>query len=143
MKKKISILIQTLLMVTAILGIVLLVNTCQSLSAKAAVIEQPMPINEVFLDTNLANVMKTKLKKPSVTSDVSQTELDAVSKLTAENKNIKSLEGVQYLNNLKTLWASGNQITSINQLNGLMKLSDLDLSANQVSNINAVSNLVN
>ncbi|EDN8189261.1 LPXTG cell wall anchor domain-containing protein [Listeria monocytogenes] len=143
MKKRISPPIYTSLIIIAIMGIILWVNTNQSVSVEAAVIEKPTPINEVFPDENLANIMKKKLAKTSVTSDVSQTELDSVVKLTAESKNIASLEGVQYLNNLKTLWISDNKITDINQLSGLTKLNDLDLSTNQVSDINAVSNLSN
>ncbi|MCD2248920.1 InlB B-repeat-containing protein [Listeria marthii] len=110
---------------------------------EAAVIEQPTPINQIFTDANLANVVKTTLNKTSVTSDVSQAELDQVDDITAENSNITSLEGVQYLNNLDTLILNGNNVSVIKPIAGLSKLRILEIDNNQLSDISSLSNLTN
>ncbi|EDO0608279.1 TPA: internalin N-terminal domain-containing protein, partial [Listeria monocytogenes] len=97
---------KTALRILVTLAVVMAISFWVGKSSKevqAAEIGQPTPINEIFTDENLANAIKITLSKPNTTSDVSQTELDSISEVTAESSNIASLEGVQYLNNLDTL----------------------------------------
>jgi len=61
----------------------------------------------------------------------------------AENSNISSIEGSQYLTNLTELDLGWNQINDISALSGLTNLTELKLHSNQISDISTISGLVN
>ncbi|MDA47211.1 LPXTG cell wall anchor domain-containing protein [Listeria monocytogenes] len=133
--------LRILVTLAVVMAISFWVGTSSKEEVQAAVIDQPTPLNEVFTDENLANVIKTLLNKPSITSDVSQAELDAIEDVIGENRNITSLEGVQYLNNLDTLLLDNNNITTLSPLAGLTKLRILKASNNQISDLSPLSNI--
>lgn len=92
-------------------------------------------------DFNLeAEVRKAihRLEGPIYPSD-----LDGLSKLDAEGKNIADLTGLEYCTGLKELYLCRNQISNISALTNLARLTRLELGDNQVSNISALASLRN
>lgn len=65
--------------------------------------------------------------------------------------SIRSIEGIQYANNLKRLYFDGNGLyliknkgfSDISPIQGLIQLTELDLQSNSVENISALGNLTN
>ncbi|MBC1517651.1 LPXTG cell wall anchor domain-containing protein [Listeria welshimeri] len=109
---------------------------------QADTITQPTAINELFPDSDLAEVMRVELGKTSVNDIISQNELDTLTILNGGNKNIKSIEGIQYLNNLMEIDLNENDISNINNLAGLTNLKNLNLGENlQLKDITALSGL--
>ncbi|MBC1453685.1 LPXTG cell wall anchor domain-containing protein [Listeria welshimeri] len=109
---------------------------------QADTITQPTAINELFPDSDLAEVMRVELGKTSVNDIISQNELDTLTILNGGNKNIKSIEGIQYLNNLVKIDLNENDISNINNLAGLTNLKNLNLGENlQLKDITALSGL--
>ncbi|MBC1447857.1 internalin, partial [Listeria welshimeri] len=86
------------------------VGTSHETVVQADSIDQPTPINQIFPDSALAEVMRYQLGKSSVTDVVSQSELDNVTSVNGQQKAIISIEGVQYLTNLTNLLLGDNNI---------------------------------
>lgn len=143
MKQRKTSLLHVLLVVTAILGISLWVNASHGMEAQAESIAQPAPINEIFTDPGLAEVVKTDLGKADVTDVVSQADLDQITKIDAEGKEISSLEGIQYLTNLNFLSVTSNKISNIIPLTNLTNLESLYLGDNKISDLTPLSKLTN
>ncbi|EJS5945083.1 leucine-rich repeat domain-containing protein, partial [Listeria monocytogenes] len=120
------------------------IGTSGETEVKAANITQPTPINQVFPDANLAEVMKGTLQKPNVSTPVTQDELNAVEKVE-KGRNIASIEGVQYLINLRVLRLTGmdNSISDLRPLSGLTNLTILAMGNNQVNDLTPLSGLTN
>jgi len=122
-----------------------------SLTCKADNLPHPMRICDIFPDPALAKEMVRHLKKTSVTEVVSQKELNEITifdqlflKKDRQSSVIFSLEGLNYLNNLKLLATSGrNQISDIKPLQHLYKLESIYLAANQIVDISPLSHLIN
>ncbi|MBK1967699.1 leucine-rich repeat domain-containing protein [Listeria ivanovii] len=124
-------------------AIFLCVNTSLGAKVQAVNIKHPMPINQIFPDSNLAEEMQIILRKKSVTDVVTQQELDSLRQVSADNKGIQSVEGIQYLTNLQVLYLSGNQITDISPLASLKKLAVLDLGKNKLHDISDIKKIAN
>ncbi|MBT0175839.1 leucine-rich repeat domain-containing protein [Listeria seeligeri] len=99
----------------------------------------PTAISSIFPDPNLAEVVRSKLKKLSVNDTVTQNELNSISSLTVNNKNISNITGMENLIGLKQLYLSGNRFNDLSPLAGLTNLDTLNLSNN--STINTLSPL--
>ncbi|WP_234288397.1 leucine-rich repeat domain-containing protein [Listeria ivanovii] len=97
------------------------------------IIDKPTSINKIFLDSNLAEVLKRALRKKLVTDVVSQNELDKLYELHADNRDITSIEGLQYLSNLRKLFLSDNHISDINSLEESTHLTELYLDNNDLT----------
>ncbi|MGC9339554.1 leucine-rich repeat domain-containing protein [Listeria ivanovii] len=97
------------------------------------IIDKPTAINKIFLDSNLAEVLKRALRKKLVTDVVSQNELDKLYELHADNRDITSIEGLQYLSNLRKLFLSDNHISDINSLEESTHLTELYLDNNDLT----------
>lgn len=123
--------------------IALCTNTNLGTKVQAASISHPAPINQIFPDKNLAEVVKGKLRKLSISDVVSQQELDQITIIDANGKNIKSIEGCQYLLNLRSLFLVANQIKDISEIAGLTKLETLNLENNQLTDISGLASLSN
>ncbi|OFF88823.1 hypothetical protein BJM62_03845 [Listeria monocytogenes] len=143
----------------------IVIGTSNQLDVQAENLTQPTAINEIFPDPALAEAMRSRLGKASVTDIVSQNELDQQIGINVPDEGIKDLEGVQYLNNISNLFVYYNEITDIsviselsnlkyvyldeNPINDLSPLSDLtnleelSLGATQISDISVLSNLTN
>ncbi|EAH0494279.1 internalin, partial [Listeria monocytogenes] len=132
---------------TIIIGINVWIGISGEAEVKAANITQPTPINQVFPDANLAEVMRGTLQKPTVSSPVTQDELNALEKMDGLyiTDNIASIEGVQYLNNLTEIQIFGmnNSVSDLHPLSGLMKLKYINFDDNKISDLSPLSNLTN
>ncbi|MBK2003014.1 leucine-rich repeat domain-containing protein [Listeria ivanovii subsp. londoniensis] len=120
---------------------VICINTSLETKVHAANLTSPKPINQVFTDPNLAEVVKKSLGKQSVSDFVSQRELESVTKLLAYNRNINSLEGLQYFTNLKQLYLPRNQINDLSPLKNLTKLDVLDVNGNGLKSLNGIPSM--
>ncbi|MCS64599.1 lmo0801 family class 1 internalin [Listeria monocytogenes] len=109
----------------------------------------PAAIKDVFPDPAMANeVLKSlnlkKLNKKSTSDTVTQTELNSLTgSFQAINKGIKSIEGVEYLQNITELDVEKNQITDIAPVANLKKLTTLLINTNQITDISPVADLAN
>ncbi|EAD9617451.1 InlB B-repeat-containing protein [Listeria monocytogenes] len=120
------------------------IGTSYGAEVQADTISKPTAINELFPDDALAEVIRVELGKTSVNEMVSQNELDVLTILDADAKGIKTIEGVQYVNNLAKLDLGANNLSDINALAGLTKLQELSLADNlQLSDIEALAGLKN
>ncbi len=75
------------------------VNANLGTKVQAASISQPMPIDQIFLDTKLAEQVKRSLGKKRVTDLVSQEELDEIQKFNCSGCGIQSIKGLEYFTN--------------------------------------------
>ncbi|EAG1722558.1 leucine-rich repeat domain-containing protein [Listeria monocytogenes] len=129
---------------TIILGINVWIGSSGETEVKAANITQPTPINQVFPDANLAEVMRGILQKPNVSTPVTQDELNVVGGIEVfDELSIASIEGVQYLTNLRNLYMDNNQISNLTPISGLANLETLHLNNNQISDLGSLSGLIN
>ena len=69
-------------------------------------------------------------------------DLEGLTKLSASNKGIEDLTGLEYANNLQELSLSWNDITDFGVITNFIDLKKLDLSGNNVGDISFLSNLV-
>lgn len=92
-----------------------------------------------FPDPGLEAAIREAIGKP--TGDIYDTDLAGLTYLDAEERNIASLEGIQYCVDLTNLAVSGNEIIDISPLSGLTNLTRLSLGFNNISDISALSDL--
>ncbi|EPD3230516.1 LapB repeat-containing protein [Listeria monocytogenes] len=115
-----------------------------NLKQEKTVLQAGETYETVFPDAALATVIaKAATGSEDITQEVSQTDLNKITSLTATSKGIVDLTGIDLLSKLTSLSISGNQITDIPALNGLVNLSNLNVSNNKITsfNLNANSNL--
>ncbi|EAC8106043.1 cell wall anchor protein, partial [Listeria monocytogenes] len=115
-----------------------------NLKQEKTVLQAGETYETVFPDAALATVIaKAATGSEDITQEVSQTDLNKITSLTATSKGIVDLTGIDLLSKLTSLSISGNQITDISALNGLTNLSNLNVSNNKITNfnLNANSNL--
>lgn len=94
-----------------------------------------------FADANLERAVRQALKKlegPLTTDD-----LASLTRLDAEEQNIKSLDGLEYATALDTLNLWGNEIEDLGPLSGLTNLTFLKLGDNQITDVSPLSGLTN
>jgi len=92
-------------------------------------------------DSNLEAVIRETIGKPE--GDITDIDLQGISKLDGTSRDIANLTGLEYCINLQYLELHQNQISNISAVSGLTKLVRLWLSYNQISDISAVSGLTN
>ncbi|EAE1294651.1 LPXTG cell wall anchor domain-containing protein [Listeria monocytogenes] len=126
-----------------LISFMIVIGTSNQLDVQAENLTQPTAINEIFPDPALADAMRSRLGKASVTDIVSQNELDQQTGINVPDEGIKNLEGIQYLNNLSDLYVYFNEITDISVISKLYNLKHVYLDENQINDISALSNLTN
>ncbi|WP_270997339.1 InlB B-repeat-containing protein, partial [Listeria seeligeri] len=107
-----------------------------SMEAQADTLAQPTPINQIFPDSNFATVVAESFEPDKNVNDVvTSTDLSSVITVSGGNRNIQSIEGVQYLTGVRHLDLFSNYINNISPLANadLPNLVRLDLGYNQVS----------
>lgn len=118
-------------------------NSLKTVEQKKSIrsVAPPAAINAVFPDQNLAEVIRTKLGKASITDTVTPEELSSIGALEGKGKNITNIEGVQYLSRIFSLELSGNNIADLSPLASasLPALRHLFLNNNQISDISVLS----
>ncbi|EAK8454517.1 internalin, partial [Listeria monocytogenes] len=74
---------------------------------QAETINMPTPIKQIFPDDAFAEIIKDNLKKTSVADVVTQNELNSIGQIIANDSDIKSIQGIQYLPNVTRLFLNG------------------------------------
>ncbi|EGD3653809.1 internalin, partial [Listeria monocytogenes] len=116
--------ITTIMTVVSLLIMVLGIQGNNDVKA-ATQVAPPASINQIFPDADLAEGIRAELQKSSVTDVVTKEELESISQLSVYAKKIASIEGLEYLTNLKFLNLNGNQITDLSPLSNLTKLTEI------------------
>ncbi len=92
-----------------------------------------------FEDENFEHeVMKILGKKEG---RILKAEVESISHISIREKQITSLEGIQYFTNLKSIDAAMNNINDITPLKQLNNLVDIQLWNNKIENIESVKNM--
>lgn len=97
-------------------------------------------IQQIFPDVKLSQAVATKLGK-QITDYVTKEELESLQDLTATNKSIQNISGMQCLTNIKDINFSSNQISDLSPLAGLTNLSNLRLDHNHISDLSPLVGL--
>ena len=100
------------------------------------------PENIIFADGNLEAAVKSALGKPA-DEEISIDELADLKILSASDRGITDISGIEYCVNLIVLNLSNNSIIDISYLATLTSLEVLDLKMNDIINISAISKLIN
>jgi hypothetical protein len=86
-------------------------------------------------DPNLRDAINQALGRASI-AQLNRGELAQLTSLDISNREITSLNGLQYAVNLTTLIANNNQITDTSPISGLTNLANADLSGNPCTGCN-------
>ena len=92
-------------------------------------------------DTNLETAIREALNKPS--GPIHASELAGLAGLSAYDRGIENLSGLQYCTKLTNLDLRYNLISDISPLANLTNLTTLNLYDNQISDISPLANLTN
>jgi Domain of unknown function (DUF5011)/Leucine Rich repeats (2 copies) len=92
-----------------------------------------------FINDDLEKVIRFYLEKPE--GKLTKMDCAKIINLIAINSELTSLDGIQYLTNLKTLDLSNNQIADLSPLAKLANLEKLNLTNNLVTDLTPVSKL--
>ncbi|MCL0048165.1 leucine-rich repeat domain-containing protein, partial [Dehalococcoidia bacterium] len=96
----------------------------------------------IFPDPNLEAAIRDELGiGPGV--GIYRSHLERLTELSASNRGISVLTGLEYAVNLTWLGLGDNQISDISPLSGLINLRVLGLEENQITDISTLSGLVN
>jgi hypothetical protein len=94
-----------------------------------------------FADSNLEQAVREAINQPN--GPLLYGSVKTLDNLSAAERAITNLQGIQYLSNLIQLRLWGNQISDISPLSGLINLEYLELLNNEISNISPLSGLTN
>ena len=94
-----------------------------------------------FPDLNLEAAIREAIGKPS--GDILQSDLAGLTTLSADDRSIADITGLEHCTNLTELDLRDNQISNLSPLSGLTNLTDLDLQRNQISDISPLAGLTN
>ena len=94
-----------------------------------------------FADPNLEAAVRDAIGKP--TGPIYSSDLVGLTSLSASQKNITDLTGLEHCTSLTVLHLSGNQISDVSPLANLITLTELWLESNQISDISSLANLTN
>ncbi|HBC0574079.1 TPA: leucine-rich repeat domain-containing protein, partial [Listeria monocytogenes] len=101
-------------------------------------ITTPTAIRTVFPDAALAEAVRAKLNKASVSATVTQSELDTITSMSMLNVG-SNLRGLENLRNVTGLYFDGGSFSDLSPLLGLTKLRNISLENNR--NIRDISQL--
>lgn len=92
-------------------------------------------IEESFTDAEFRKfLLDTEYGKDGIITNV---EIDQVTELAIQHKNIASLEGIRYFSNLQKLYCQNNELTALD-LTGLTDLTWLSCENNRISTLSIV-----
>ena len=109
------------------------------------VITQPdvLPGGHVHIpDPNLRAAVAEALGK-SANTPITTEEMKRLERLTAANRGVHNLTGLQFAINLKELQLAVNRISDISALAGLTQLNYLELAVNDISDVSSLAGLTN
>ena len=93
-----------------------------------------------FPDANLETAVKKALRIAE-TDDILETDLETLERLTATNKGIDNLTGLERATGLRDLDLGNNVIVNLGPLSNLTSLEELDLADNQIVDVFPLRNL--
>lgn len=93
----------------------------------------PPEAGVAFADSALEAVIRLIVQKPE--GDLLPSDLAGVPEIQANDRGIRSLDGLQYCVSLTRLDIRGNAVTDLGPLTGLTQLVDLDASSNDISDL--------
>ena len=93
----------------------------------------------IFPDPNLKAVIREAVGKSA--SEIYQSDLEGIIRLSAPNRVIADLTGLEYCTNLTQLNLTDNKISDISPLSDLANISILVLERNQISDLSPLANL--
>ena len=93
-------------------------------------------------DANLRTAVRSTLKIGS-NDTLTEADMTDLTRLTARNKQISNLTGLEKATNLKQLDLRDNKISSISTLSGLTSLKSLKLKGNNIRSVSDLSGLTN
>jgi len=92
-----------------------------------------------FADPNLEAAIREAIGKP--TGPIYPSDLEGLTSVSASEKNIADLTGLECATSLTSLGLNDNQISDISPLANLTNLTELSLRYNQISDISPLTNL--
>jgi internalin A len=95
--------------------------------------------NLVFPDANLERAIRSALSQP--TGLIASRDLEKLISLSAPDRNISNLSGLEYATNLTGLYLTGNDIVTLTPLKNLNQLHRLFLDHNQISDLTPLAGL--
>lgn len=101
----------------------------------------PTRVRDVFPDPSLALAMAYYFG--TINQHITQEDLDGLTTLELVGMDIRDLEGLQYLRNLRSLFLDHNRISDIGPLAYLRRLDTLGLSGNRISDIGPLAYAAN
>ena len=104
------------------------------------IIEIPDPNLKAVLNQTLSEIYSTERESDL---DIRKSELEHITKVAANRKNIKNLEGLQYCINATAIALPNNEIEDLSPISNLTKVVDLELEGNQISDLEPLKNLKN
>ena len=117
------------------------IPTLQSRGVTVEFDEIVVPPNTVNIpDPNLRAVIEDHLGKARGTT-ITVADMETVVALSATNKNITNLTGLETATNLQNLMLVGNNITDLSPLARLTRLRRLDLASSSISDISLLAGL--
>jgi len=119
-------------MILALSMIAIITTFCGCERSSAVVIDFP--------DTELESAIRRVIEKP--TGDITDTDLIGLTHLSANDRGISNLEGIQYCVDLTNLVLPRNEIANISLLSDLTELMVLDSASRQLSLIELNDNVI-
>ena len=118
-----------------LMAVILFISISSNLSVYA--------LDKVIIeDNNLKSVILSTLGK-NEDYELNKSDMETITSLSAEGRNIESLKGLEYCSNLTYLDLKDNNILNVQALSSLKKLVKLDLDENKVKDISPLSSLTN
>ena len=93
-----------------------------------------------FPDSNLKAAIREAIGKP--TGGICRSDLEGLTQLSARERNVIDLTGLEYCSNLAALDLVDNEISDVVALHSLTNMTELGLGWNQISDISPLSNLI-
>lgn len=95
-----------------------------------------------FKDKNFENEIRKIINKP--TGDIFAADVKDIKRISIEeNRNIQSIEGIEYFENLKSLEIAYNPINNIESIKNLKNLNELYLYCDNIEDISPINALFN
>jgi len=94
-----------------------------------------------FPDENLEQAIRDAIDKPS--GKIYQSDLEGLTRLRAEGKQISDLSGLEYCEDLTNIWLVNNEIEDLTPLSDLNNLEGLYIGDNNINNLAPLSELYN
>lgn len=107
------------------------------------VITQPIIMDEIVEveDIVLKNEINLKLGKTNLNEDILKSEIELLTSLKIDNKELKSLKGIEYATNLEELYIENSNVQDFNKISNLYNIKKISLRNNSISNISFLKNL--